>query len=116
MVLKISKASGIGQQTIQTTLVEYKNKGTVSSPNKKKIRPTIIEKVDDFDKNAIRQKIHSFWFNREVPTIAKMLTVINEDEILPSTKRSSFQKISKELQFVYVKKCRNARFSKEMTL
>ncbi|KAE9523362.1 hypothetical protein AGLY_016310 [Aphis glycines] len=108
MVLKISKASGIGQRTIQTTLAEYKNKGTVSSPNKKKIRPTIIEKVDDFDKNAIRQKIHSFWFNREVPTIAKMLTAINEDEQLPSMKRSSFQKILKELQFVYVKKSRNS--------
>jgi len=108
MILKISKACGIGQRTIQTTLAEYKNKGTVSSPNKKKIRPTIIEKVDDFDKNAIRQKIHSFWINREVPTIAKMLTAINEDEQLPSMKRSSFQKILKELQFVYVKKSRNS--------
>ncbi|XP_050066323.1 uncharacterized protein LOC126555442 [Aphis gossypii] len=108
MILKISKASGIGQRTIQTTLAEYRNKGTVSSPNKKKIRPTIIEKVDDFDKNAIRQKIHSFWFNREVPTVAKMLNAINEDEQLRSMKRSSFQKILKELQFVYVKKSRNS--------
>lgn len=81
MLLEISKSSGIDQRTIQTTLAEYKNKGTVSSPNKKKIRPIIIEKVNNFDKNAIRQKIHSFWFNREVPTIAKMLTAINEDDI-----------------------------------
>jgi len=36
MLLKISKATGIGQRTVQTTLAEYKNKGTVSSPNKKK--------------------------------------------------------------------------------
>lgn len=108
MILEISKSTGIGQRTVQTTLSEYKNKGTVSSPNKKKVRPTIIDKVDDFDKNAIRQKIHSFWFNREVPTISKMLADINEDETLPSMKRSSFQKILKELQFVYVKKCRNS--------
>jgi len=108
MLLEISKSTGIGQRTVQTTLAEYKNKGTVSSPNKKKIRPTILEKVDDFDKNAIRQKIHSFWFNREVPTISKMLIAINEDETLPTLKRSSFQKILKELQFVYVKKCRNS--------
>lgn len=90
MLLEISKTTSIDQRTVQTTLAEYKNKGTVSSPNKKKIRPTILERVDDFDKNAIRQKIHSFWFNREVPTISKMVTAINEDETLSTLKRSLF--------------------------
>lgn len=68
----------------------------------------MIDKVDEFDKNAIRQKIHNFWRNREVPTISKMLIAINEDEILPSLKRSSFQKILKELQFEFIKKNRNS--------
>lgn len=35
-----------------------------------------------------------------------MLTAINEDEILPNIKRSSFQKLLKDLQFQYVKKNR----------
>ncbi|KAE9522741.1 hypothetical protein AGLY_016850 [Aphis glycines] len=87
------KKNPCGKFIVQKTLSEYKNKGTVSSPNKKKVRPTIIDKVDDFDKNAIRQKIHSFWFNREVPTISKMLAAINEDETLPICVR---------------KKCRNS--------
>jgi len=108
MLVEISKSSGIGQRTIQTTLAEYKKEGTVSSPNKKKIRPTILEKVDDFDKHAIRRKIHGFWLNGEVPTVAKMLIAINEDDTLPNLKRSSFQKILKDLQFVYVKKSRNS--------
>ncbi|CAI6346881.1 unnamed protein product [Macrosiphum euphorbiae] len=108
MLLEISKSSGIGQRTIQTTLAEYKKKGTVSSPNKKKIRPTILEKVDSFDKQAIRRKIHGFWLNREVPTIQKMLIAINEDETLPNLKRSSFRKILKDLHFVYAKKSRNS--------
>lgn len=108
ILFDISKSSGIGQRTIQTTLSEYKKQGTVSSPNKKKIRPTIIQKIDDFDKNAIRQKIHDFWRNREVPTIEKILTSINEDETLPNMKRSSFQLILKDLQFEYVKKGRNS--------
>lgn len=106
MLVEISKASGIGQRTIQTTLAEYKKEGTVSSPNKKKIRLTILDKVDEFDKNAIRRKIHGFWLNREVPTLAKMLIAINEDETLPNLKRSSFQKVLKELKFVYAKKSR----------
>lgn len=108
MLLEISKSSGIGQRTIQTTLAEYKTKGTVSSPNKKKNRPTILEKIDSFDKQAIRRKIHGFWLNREVPTIAKMLVAINEDETLPNLKRSSFRKILNDLQFVYAKKSRNS--------
>ncbi|KAL4136445.1 hypothetical protein QTP88_007993 [Uroleucon formosanum] len=108
MLLEISKSSGIGQRTVQTTLAEYKTKGTVSSPNKKKIRPTILEKVDSFDKDAIRRKIHGFWLNREVPTLPKMLVAINEDDTLPNFKPSSFRKILKDLQFVYAKKSRNS--------
>jgi len=49
------------------------------------------------------QKIHGFWLNCEVPTVAKMLIAINEDETLPNLKRSSFQKVLKNLQFVYAK-------------
>ncbi|XP_022173581.1 uncharacterized protein LOC111036015 [Myzus persicae] len=108
MIVDISKSSGIGQRSVQNILSEYKNQGTITSPNKKKIRPTIIEKIDEFDKNAIRQKIHNFWRNREVPTVDKMLIAINEDETLPNIKRSSFQKVLKDLQFQYVKKKRNS--------
>jgi len=108
MIVSVSKTTGIGQRTVQTTLAEYKKEGTVSSPNKKRVKPTILEKVDEFDKNAIRQKIHDFWRKREVPTVTKMLIAINEDETLPDLKRSSFQKILKDLQFEYVKKNRNS--------
>lgn len=70
-IVEISKSSGIGPCTIQTTLSEYKNHGIVSSPKKTKTRPTILDKIDEFDKNSIGQKIHGFWRNREVPTISK---------------------------------------------
>ncbi|XP_060861942.1 uncharacterized protein LOC132938975 [Metopolophium dirhodum] len=35
----ISQETGIGQRTISKTLSEYKRKGTISSPNRKKVRP-----------------------------------------------------------------------------
>lgn len=107
-IVEISKSSGIGQRTIQTTLSEYKNHGTFSSPNMTKNRPTILHKINESDKNAIRKKIHDFWRNREIPTITKMLTAINEDQTLPNIKRSSFQRVLKDLQFEYVKKNRNS--------
>ncbi|XP_027843956.2 uncharacterized protein LOC114124782 [Aphis gossypii] len=107
-IVEISKSTGLGQRTVQTTLSEYKNQGTVSSPNKKRKTPAIVDKIDEFDKNAIRQLIHNFWRRREVPTIPKILTAINEDETLPNFKRTSFQKVLKDLQFEYVKKNRNS--------
>lgn len=65
----ISEESGIGMRTVTTTISEYKKTGEVKSPNKQQIRPTINDKIDDFDKNAIRHKIHAFWFRREIPTL-----------------------------------------------
>ncbi|CAI6359626.1 unnamed protein product [Macrosiphum euphorbiae] len=104
MIQEISKACGIGRRTIITTLSEYKKQGTVTSPNKKKRRLTVDEKVDDFDKNAIRQKVHSFWIKREIPTLSKMFMAVNEDESLPDFKRSSFHKLLRSMNFVYQKK------------
>jgi len=71
MIVAVSKTTGIGQRTVQTTLAEYKKEGTVTSPNKTRVKPTILQKVDEFDKNAIRQKIHDFWRKREVQQYKK---------------------------------------------
>lgn len=54
-----------------------------------------------------------FLENRKVPTSTKMVTAINEDQTLPNLKRSSFQKVLKDLQFEYVKKTVTVHFSKE---
>lgn len=73
--------------------LNIKNHGTVSLPNKTKSRPTILYRIDKFDKNAIGQKNTWFLENREVPTITKMLTAINKDQTLLNLKRSSFQEV-----------------------
>jgi len=59
--------------------LEYQQTKTVSSPNKKKIRKKIEEKIDEFDKYAIRKKVHQFWQNHDVPTLDKILIAINEE-------------------------------------
>lgn len=104
----ISKEVGIGLRTISSTLSEYNRKGTVTSPNKNKIRPTILEKVDEFRKNAIRQKIHEFWLRQEIPTLNKILEVINEDPNLPTFPKTTFRTILKDLNFEYTNKSNNA--------
>lgn len=88
--------------------IRIQKKGTISSPNKKKIRPKLIEKIDDFDENAIRQKIHEFWRHREIPTLDKMYVSINDDSSLPNISRSSLHLLLKDLNFVYTKIKRNS--------
>lgn len=78
----ISKKLGIGVTTVSNTLTEYRNSKTVSSPNRTKIFKNVTKKVDDFEKEAIRRKIHQFWTNHEVPNLNKIMTVVNEDETL----------------------------------
>lgn len=108
IIKQISEESGIGQRTVSVTLSEYRNKGSVSSPNKTKIRPTVTEKIDDFDKNAIRQKVHEFWHRREIPTVKKILTVVNEDSTLPDFSGTTLRRLLKHLNFEYVRKSRNS--------
>lgn len=57
LMVKVSKLSKIGLGTVKKTIAQYKRTGNVSSPINKKKRQTVVDKVDDFDKNAIRQKI-----------------------------------------------------------
>lgn len=107
-VVKIlSKEMGIGQRTIQSTIAEYKRTKTVQSPNKTKIRASFREKVDDFERDAIRRKVHEFWFRGEIPTLNKILTAVNEDPGLPTFKRSTLHLLIRDLKFVYVKRGRN---------
>lgn len=95
----ISKETGFGYNTVCNTVKDYKKNNKVKLPNKKKFRPTINDRISEFDKNAIRQKIHSFWSKHEIPTLKKMVKDLNDDADLPSISRTSFQRVLKELGF-----------------
>lgn len=109
----LSKELGIGETTISNTIVQYRNNKTVLSPNKTKMFKNITSKIDDFNKHAIRRKIHQFWINRELPTLDKMLTIINEDDTLPTFSRSSLYRLLKSMEFEYCKRGRNSALLKK---
>lgn len=56
MMVEISNTTGIGRNSIFSIISEYKKTGTVTSPNKK----CLFDSIDDLDRNALRQKVHSF--------------------------------------------------------
>ncbi|KAL4126790.1 hypothetical protein QTP88_010999 [Uroleucon formosanum] len=104
LVQSVCKTSGIGRNTVSKTISDYKNVGVLKSPNKTKIRAKIIDKIDDFEKNAVRSKVHNFWFQRQIPTIDKILVSVNEDPDLPNFSRASLHRLLKDLNFEYSKR------------
>uniref|UniRef100_A0A2S2P486 Uncharacterized protein n=2 Tax=Schizaphis graminum TaxID=13262 RepID=A0A2S2P486_SCHGA len=112
----ISTELGIGMCTIYQTILEYKRTKTITSPNKTTIFKCVEEKIDDFDKyNAIRRKVHQFWFRREIPTLDKILCAINEDVDWPNFSRTTLHKLLKCMDFEFIKRGRNSAMS-EMKL
>lgn len=104
IVNRIRELTGLGKNTIQKTISEYKTTKTVSSPNRKRLKTSLFQKIDDLDRTGIRRKIHSVWLKREVPTIDRILLDVNADPSLPDFKRTSLYRVIKDLDFVFTKK------------
>lgn len=116
LVKELMTETGIGRNSIEKMISEYNANKTISSPIMKKIRPKIIEVIDDFYKNAIRQKVHSFWHNRDPPTLDKIVNSVSEDDSLPTLKRTTMYNLLKDLNFVYTKWKRNSVLSEREDL
>lgn len=100
---------GVSVSTINRILHKYKTTGKLSSPQRSKPKYEIVENLDDFILCAIRRKVHQFYFNHELPTLDKVFKVVNDDdEDLPSFKRSTMYKILKKLNFQYTKRSRKS--------
>ncbi|XP_076292731.1 uncharacterized protein LOC143214972 [Lasioglossum baleicum] len=105
LVEYLSKQTGIGRSTVVKTLSEYRSTGIVTSPNKKRARPNILEKMSDEHLVAIRKKIYEFWFRREIPNLKKVLQAVNSDDSLPSFSESTMYRLLKRMDFkFFVKK------------
>ena len=65
LINKISQTLGISYNSVCTATSEYKTTGTVTSPNKKCSKKCLFDKIDDLDRNALRQKVHGFWLRKE---------------------------------------------------
>lgn len=89
-------------------ILDYKNVDILKSLNKIKIRATVTEKVDNFEKDAVRQKVYYFWFWRQIPTLNKILVSVNEDPDLPNFSRISLYRLLKSMNFNYNKRGHNS--------
>ncbi|KAL4112125.1 hypothetical protein QTP88_015973 [Uroleucon formosanum] len=106
MMSKISETLGIGLNSVRKIISEYKSTETVASPTKTRNKKCLFDKIDDLDRNALRQKVHSFWLKKELPTIDKILEAVNDDPALPNFKRTTLYTTIKKLDFVFTKRKR----------
>lgn len=103
-----ARITGVSKASVFRVMREYKNSGVLNSPKKTKSRKRILEDVDDFDRNAIRRKVHEFFFRNELPTVDKVLKVVNDDPDLPTFKRTTFYHLLKKLNFTYSRRGRDS--------
>lgn len=104
---KTADILGISKSAVYRILKEYTETDTVKPAASPKKRLSLMERVDDFDKSCIRRIVHSFYLKGELPTVRKVLQVLNAVESLPNMGLTSLKKILKHLKFKYVKRRRN---------
>ncbi|XP_076278003.1 uncharacterized protein LOC143207946 [Lasioglossum baleicum] len=99
--------TGISKRSIYRIRSEA-GAGVIASPKKKKPRLRVTEKIDDFDKNAIRRIVHQFVFRGKLPTIRNVLEEVNADSTLPDFKKSSFHKLLTDMNIKFERHGRNS--------
>lgn len=104
---ELMRDSGIGRDTIKNTITVHKRTGIVLSPNKKRKRKTIFDTTEESTRDAIKKKVHDFWHRSEIPTLPKILTVVNQDPEMPNYSRTTIHRILKKLSFRYIVQKRN---------
>lgn len=109
LIYTINHFIGISRATVYNILKEYNIKGRLQSPPPRQRKYSKSDEYDDITLSGIRRKIHSFFFDNELPTLDKILEAVNSDESLPDFKRSTlYNLIKNKLKFTYIKRSRKS--------
>lgn len=92
---QVADIFSVGERTVYRLLNENSTKGHNSPPKKKK-QTGLKSKVDDFDKCAIRQIVHQFFSNNELPTLDKILHEVRRKANITKISRSSLHTVLKK--------------------
>lgn len=93
----ISESTGIGETTVHRTIKEYKETKTVTSPKRRRVRQSVLDKYDDLARNTVRKHVHNIWLRQENPTLDKIYSAVSSDDSLPQISRTNLHKLIKEL-------------------
>ena len=106
---RTSEALKVSERSICNVLKERRVEGDVSSPAKKGRKPSCgpaQQQTDNFLEGVIRQRVHRFYTNSELPTMERPLLVLRDNVDYPYG-RSSLYTTVKKMGFRY--KTRNKK-------
>lgn len=90
----------VAKSTIYRLLKESKN-GTLQPPKTPSGRKPI--EIDESLKQRLRRKVHGFYLRKEIPTLDKIMTSVQEDTDYPKFSRMTLCKLLKDVGFRYTK-------------
>lgn len=100
----ISNSLDTGCNAIRNIMLDYEYIGLEQSSNENGTNEPIGNaciQINDFDKNAIRRMVHSFWLNKELPTIEAILYAVNKDPSLREINYTSLRTLLTDLHFEF---------------
>lgn len=101
-----SQMTGVSKTSIYKLRCERKS-GAVKPPIPSSGRKTVP--IDEDYKLVIRRTVHSFYFNKEIPTIDKILGALKQDQNMsPTISRKKLWKTLKQMNFSWEKQNRKS--------
>jgi hypothetical protein len=85
---------------------ERRLEGKLNSPAKHHNVRARIDKYSNFELEAIRRKVHQYFFKNEIPTLKKIRDDINNDAELPNLTLSTLRRLMYDIGFVFAKRNR----------
>ena len=108
MLDRTATATGISRTTIQRIRKTLTTDEHFLTPIKRYITSRIRINPDSFDREAIRQTLHTFYDQRKYPTLTTLLETVRQNGLF-SGGRFCLWRVLKEMGFTY-KKCDNKRY------
>ncbi|KAK4328629.1 hypothetical protein Pmani_000938 [Petrolisthes manimaculis] len=92
-------ATGISVRTLQRIKKEDIEGRVISPSAKRKRNAPVLDSIDSFDENCIRNEITAFYERREIPTHCKILEKVKEPPVNIYGGRTSLQKLFHKIGF-----------------
>lgn len=96
-----SNMTGVSKTSVYNIRRQEKSSDLRSEPASSSGRKK--RQLTDDEKTIIRRKVHSFYFNKEIPTLEKIILALREDESAPQLSKTQLHKVLHELNFCWEK-------------
>lgn len=106
-----AEAVGASYTTVLQVKADYRNGKGLETPRKHRgteRKVTRLQKYDSFTQAAIRRKVHMLYRENDLPTLNKVVSIVNEDDDLPTFSKTTMRRLLLDIGFKYIKRKRES--------